>query len=86
VGLTPYAAPAVFSLLQAIELNQGVFYPRGGGFGHVARALLRLVEGEGEGDGAAKGGVECRFDTRVQEVVVEDGRARGVRLADGACA
>lgn len=30
VGLTPYEAPAVFSLLQAIELNQGVFYPLGG--------------------------------------------------------
>jgi len=30
VGLSPYEAPAVFSLLQAIELNQGVFYPKGG--------------------------------------------------------
>lgn len=30
VGLSPYQAPAVFSLLQAIELNQGVFYPKGG--------------------------------------------------------
>lgn len=30
VGLSPYEAPAVFSLLQAIELNQGVFYLKGG--------------------------------------------------------
>lgn len=74
VGLSPYKAPAVFSLLQAIELNQGVFYPRGG-FAQVARALLRMAEGSG---------VEARFGTRVEEVVVgRDGRARGVRLADG---
>lgn len=72
VGLSPYNAPAVFSLLQAIELNQGVYYPKGG-FGQVARALLRLAEE----------GVEFKFGARVEEVVVEDGRARGVRLADG---
>lgn len=36
VGLSPYEAPAVFSLLQAIELNQGVFYPKGG-FAQVGR-------------------------------------------------
>lgn len=41
----------------------------------MARALLRLVEGSG---------VEVRFGTKVEEVVVGgDGRARGVRLADG---
>lgn len=73
VGLSPYAAPAVFSLLQAIELNQGVFYPRGG-FAQVARALLGLAEASG---------VEVRFGGTVEEVVVGDGRARGVRLADG---
>jgi phytoene desaturase (3,4-didehydrolycopene-forming) len=72
VGLSPYNAPAVFSLLQAIELNQGVYYPKGG-FGQVGRALLRLTEAA----------VDFRFGSRVEEVVVEEGRARGVRLADG---
>lgn len=78
VGLSPYSAPAVFSLLQAIELNQGVFYPRGG-FGQVGRALLRLAEDGGNG-------VAFRFGAKVEKVVVEEGRARGVRLADGTSA
>jgi len=30
VGLSLYEAPTVFPLLQAIELNQGVLYPKGG--------------------------------------------------------
>ena len=40
----------------------------------MARALLWMAEA---------GGVEVRFGTRVEEVVEGDGRARGVRLADG---
>ena len=34
VGLTPYTAPAVFSLLAGTELTDGVWYPMGG-FGQV---------------------------------------------------
>lgn len=40
VGLTPYTAPAVFSLLFATEVTQGVWYPLGG-FGQVP-SLSRL--------------------------------------------
>lgn len=34
VGLSPYTAPAVFSLLAGTELTDGVWYPLGG-FGKV---------------------------------------------------
>lgn len=40
IGLSPYEAPAVFSLLQALELEKGIFYPKGG-FGAVAKALQK---------------------------------------------
>jgi phytoene dehydrogenase-like protein len=30
VGLSPYDAPGVFSLLAATELTDGVWYPQGG--------------------------------------------------------
>ena len=33
VGLSPYNAPGVFSLLAATELTDGVWYPIGGGAG-----------------------------------------------------
>jgi phytoene desaturase (3,4-didehydrolycopene-forming) len=34
VGLSPYSAPGVYSLLAGTELTDGVWYPRGG-FGKV---------------------------------------------------
>mmetsp|Transcript_33471 Transcript_33471/g.48527 ORF Transcript_33471/g.48527 Transcript_33471/m.48527 type:complete len:432 (+) Transcript_33471:426-1721(+) len=46
VGLSPYETPAVFALLQALEYEQGIFYPRGG-FGQVAQALKRAAEQAG---------------------------------------
>ena len=80
VGLPPAEAPAVFSLLQAIELEDqgddgaplGVYYPTGG-FGTFRDALLAACEAAG---------VELRFGTRVAAVEVEEGQVRGVRLAE----
>lgn len=40
VGLSPYTAPGVFSLLAATELTDGVWYPIGG-FGKVRRSDTR---------------------------------------------
>ena len=42
IGLSPYEAPAVFALLQALELERGIYYPEGG-FASVARALERIA-------------------------------------------
>lgn len=79
MGLPPAEAPAVFSLLQAIELEEqgddgaplGVYYPTGG-FGTFRDALLAACEAAG---------VELRFGTRVAAVEVEEGQVVGVRLA-----
>ena len=79
MGLPPAEAPAVFSLLQAIELEDqgddgaplGVYYPTGG-FGTFRDALLAACEAAG---------VELRFGTRVAAVEVEEGQVVGVRLA-----
>eukprot|EP00904_Undaria_pinnatifida_P006680 jgi/Undpi1/3141/HiC_scaffold_15.g06515.m1 len=77
VGLSPYTAPAVFSLLQAIELRDGVYYPMGG-FARVGEAL---------GEVCRDSGVEFRFNSPVAEVQVvgEGGRVRskGVVLESG---
>jgi phytoene desaturase (3,4-didehydrolycopene-forming) len=42
VGLSPYNAPAIFSLLQALEFDQGIFYPRGG-FQTVTDSLVDIA-------------------------------------------
>lgn len=44
VGLTPYDAPGVFSLLAATEVSDGVWYPQGG-FGKVRVGGHKAGEG-----------------------------------------
>jgi phytoene desaturase (3,4-didehydrolycopene-forming) len=78
VGLTPYNAPGVFSLLAATELTDGVWYPKGG-FGTVRDALAKIV---------AQLGVTLRAEAPVSEILLEDTaagtkKATGVRLASG---
>ena len=46
VGLSPYNAPGVFSLLAATELTDGVWYPVGG-FDKVRQSLQQLADEEG---------------------------------------
>ena len=46
IGLSPYESPAVFALLQSLELAEGVYYPRGG-FGRVAELLREACETNG---------------------------------------
>ena len=71
-----------FGRAQAIELgptgdsssDSGVFYPLKG-WGTVRDALLHAVEDSG---------VTCLWNTAAQEVVVQDGAARGVRVSPAA--
>ncbi|KAJ8598155.1 hypothetical protein CTAYLR_007367 [Chrysophaeum taylorii] len=58
VGLTPYDAPAVFSLLSAIEICRGVWYLRDG-LGSYARRLV---------DACERRGVEVRCGVEVTSV------------------
>lgn len=58
IGLSPYEAPAVFSLLQALELEKGIFYPKGG-FGVVAKALKEC---------AVRAGVDVRTRSILKEL------------------
>lgn len=46
IGLSPYESPAIFSLLQALELERGIFYPKGG-FCTVATALESIAREAG---------------------------------------
>ena len=84
VGLTPQEAPAVFSLLAAIELDgaetpgaprpdAGVFYPVGG-FGTFLSSLERA---------AIASGVAIRTGVEVTQVLTSNGSAVGVRCANG---
>jgi 1-hydroxycarotenoid 3,4-desaturase len=71
-GGSPFLAPATLMLVVHAEL-EGVWLVEGG-LAALARTLARLAEARG---------ATFRFDTEVAEILVEGGRARGVRLASG---
>ncbi len=73
LGMSPYRCPSLFTILAFMEHEYGIFHPRGG-TGAVMRAMERL---------ARRMGVRVQTGTEVEEIVVEGGRAVGVRTADG---
>ncbi|HET6846937.1 MAG TPA: phytoene desaturase family protein, partial [Anaerolineales bacterium] len=73
MGLSPFEAPATFSMMPYTELAHGCWYPRGGMYS-VVRALVRM---------ARRAGVLLAFNTPVRHIDVRDGRVRGVVLQEG---
>jgi phytoene desaturase len=73
MGLSPFEAPATFSMMPYTELAHGVWYPKGGMY-QLVQALVSL---------ALKAGVEFAYDTPVAQIDVNGERSRGVILTDG---
>jgi phytoene desaturase len=73
MGLSPFDAPATFSMMPYTELAHGVWYPRGGMYS-VIEVLVEL---------ARNAGVEFIFDASVERVDVNASHAHGVLLDDG---
>jgi 1-hydroxycarotenoid 3,4-desaturase len=71
-GSSPFAAPATLMLVAHAEML-GVWRVKGGMF-RLAEALAAL---------AAARGVVFRYNTKVIEILTVNGKASGVRLADG---
>jgi phytoene desaturase len=73
MGLSPYEAPATFSMMSYTELAHGVWYPQGGMY-KVIEALVEI---------ARKAGVNFFFDSEVDQILVDRDKVRGVRLIAG---
>jgi phytoene desaturase len=73
LSLSPYEAPATYSLLPYAELTGGVWFPMGG-MAHLVDALTSIAEGSG---------VQFMYNAPVEQVNVNGRRATGVTLADG---
>ncbi len=71
-GLPPYLVPGPYAMVPYTE-HVGIYYPRGGMI-RIPEALQRVGE---------KLGMQVRTGARVSNVLLEGGRVRGVRLADG---
>ena len=72
-GLPPSLAPAAIHAAVSSHYFHGGWYPRGGAF-TLPRAFVR---------GLKKAGGTIRLSTAVEKILVEKGRAIGVRLAGG---
>ena len=73
MGLSPFEAPATFSMMPYTELAHGVWYPNGGMYS-IVEALVEL---------ARAAGVEFEFNAAVARIDVKGKQSRGVVLSDG---
>ncbi|MCS6992372.1 MAG: phytoene desaturase family protein [Anaerolineales bacterium] len=74
LGLSPYDAPATYSLLQYTELAEGVWYPMGGMYAAI-QALTRIAE---------KLGVRFIYNAPVKTIQVQGSQVLFVETEDGA--
>ena len=73
LGLSPFDAPATYSLVQYTELTDGVWFPIGGIY-RVIESLVSIAEAHG---------VRFMYNTPVKQIEVDGNRATGVVLHDG---
>jgi phytoene desaturase len=73
LGLSPFDAPATYSLVQYTELADGVWFPVGGIY-RVIESLAAIAEAHG---------VRFMYNAPVKQIEVDGHRATGVVLQDG---
>ncbi len=73
MGLSPFEAPATFSMMSYSELAHGVWYPKGGMY-QIVEAMMQV---------ALQHGVDFEFNSSVEHIVVTQDSATGVTLSDG---
>lgn len=73
LGTSPFSAPAIYSLMSALDFNEGVFYPRGGMYTIIERII----------DAGKDLGVTYRTNCEVAKITTGRNSATGIKLASG---
>src|SRR5512136_638558 len=73
LGLSPYDAPATYSLLQYTELAEGIWFPMGGMY-RIIESLTAIAE---------RWGVRFVYDAPVERIEHDGKHATGIVLEDG---
>jgi phytoene desaturase len=73
LGTSPYKAPALYSLMSALDFKEGVYYPIGT-MHQIVESLVRI--------GTEKG-VHYHSDAPVKRIKTREGVAEGITLQDG---
>lgn len=71
-GSNPYRAPGLLTVIPHFEYNVGAFVPKGG-MNQITRSIFEL---------AKRKGVRFNFGKGAQEIIVKDGRAKGIKIDD----
>ena len=73
MGLNPFEAPAIYSLLQYTEHTDGIWFPKGGMY-RIIEALIGIAE---------RNGVQFLYNSPVERIDIGKNRATGVTLVNG---
>lgn len=73
LGSSPYDTPAIYSLMSALDFEYGVYYPRRGMY-----SIIELMQ-----DIGTNLGVEYEYLSDVNSIIVDKGKAAGVKLSSG---
>ena len=71
LGMSPWECPGFFSILPFVEHKFGIFHVQGG-LSRISEAMAAV---------ATKRGARIRTGAEVKQIIVENGKAKGVRLA-----
>lgn len=73
VGGNPFDTTSIYAMIHYLEREWGVHYAMGG-TGAIVEALCKLIEEQGG---------NIHLNSEIEEILVEDGKASGVRLKNG---
>jgi phytoene desaturase len=73
VGGNPFTTTSIYTLIAFLEKKWGVWFAMGG-TGAIVKGLVELFERQGG---------KLHLNTPVEQILVDEGRAAGVRLCDG---
>lgn len=73
LGTSPFSAPAMYSLMSALDFKEGVYYPQGG-FYTLVEAMVKIGK---------ELGVEYHYDSPVGKINTKDGRVASITLNEG---
>lgn len=73
LGSSPYSAPALYSLMSALDFREGVYYPQGG----LYTIIEKIVQA------GTRLGVTYHYDSPVASIDAVDGKSKGITLENG---
>ncbi len=69
-GSDPYQTPATMGIIPHLEYNVGAFFPKNGMYG-ITQSLVKLAQDLG---------VKFHFSTKIEQILVENGKAVGISV------